>query len=484
MSRNYDITNSLETYLLYHAKAGRAQFHMPGHKGAAVYRRTGHEEFLERFMDCDITEIPGADDLFEAEGVILEAQLRYAELYGAKESHLLVNGTSGGLISSILAAVPRGGKLIVARNCHKSVFNALVLGDITPVYAQPEILPERGICGKVPPKEIARLLEEHPDAAGALVVSPNYYGIQSDLKAIADILHEKDKVLIVDQAHGAHQVFFDRLHGTARSAEFAGADLCVDSIHKTMAGFGQSAILNVGSDRVDPDRLADSLQMIQSSSPSYILMAGLEINAKIMESPDGETLIREWDDNVKRFYEKAKEIPGLSLLSGEEYDPTKLNVGFGEMGMSGDALYKILDHEYAIDCELYGRDFVMALTGIGNPGEDYDRLLDALADISRRLSEGGFAKEMEEDPMTGEEAPVIGAIHETGLLPSRQEAVPLKESAGRVLARAVIPYPPGIPLVCPGEIITEEDIRVIERFHDNGVSVIGLGQDGTVRVGV
>ena len=248
---------------------------MPGHKGSGIYADCGYSEFLSRLVDCDITEITGADNLFQTEGIILKTQERYARLYDVARSYLLINGTSGGLIAAILATVKPGGKLIMARNCHKSVFNALTLGNIQPVYAYPDPVPGYDVAGPVNPEEIQELLRQNPDAQAVILPSPNYYGICSDIKKIAAVVHRAGKVLIVDQAHGAHLHFFHKFGagvGMPPSAESCGADIVVDSTHKTLASFTQSAVLNLNSNRVDRYTLEDKLQAIQSTSPSYLLM--------------------------------------------------------------------------------------------------------------------------------------------------------------------------------------------------------------------
>ena len=289
--------SSLEQFLLEHSRARTVSFHMPGHKGSAFYRQYGHDAFLNDIMDCDVTEIPGADHLFQAEGRIRQIEERYARLYGARASYLLVNSTSGGLMAAIMAAVPRGGSLIMARHSHKAVFNALQMAGVHPVFAYPEFVPEWNIPGPVQPQEILRCIREHPDASAVILPSPNYYGICSDIQAIADLCHAEGKMLIVDQAHGAHLAMFQRFDAgeglsLPPSAEAGGADLVVGSIHKTLASLTQSAVLHVMSDRVDCTRLEDKLQAVQSSSPSYLLMTSLEINADILEQHGKECMMR------------------------------------------------------------------------------------------------------------------------------------------------------------------------------------------------
>jgi lysine decarboxylase len=294
------VTTSIHDFLLGHAEKDAVSFHMPGHKGSRLYRRFGYQEFLNRIMDCDVTEIAGADNLFQTEGIIKKVQDRYAKLYDCKKSYILINGTSGGNIASILASVNKGKQLIMARNCHKSVFNALTLGGVRPVYAYPEMIEEYGISGAVSPVEIERLIRENPDAEAVIVTSPNYYGVCSDVKAIAEIAHRWGKVLIVDEAHGAHLHFSDAL---PPSAVQSGADIVVNSTHKTLASFTQSAALHFNTDLVDQYILEDKLQCIQSTSPSYILMASMDIAADILDKHRGE-LMEEWIGNLNSFYDR------------------------------------------------------------------------------------------------------------------------------------------------------------------------------------
>ena len=201
-------------FLLDHAAQGAVSFHMPGHKGAAIYRENGYSGFLDQMMDCDITEIPGADNLFQTEGIIKETMERYRRLYETRESYLLINGSSAGLIAAILTCVPKGGELILARNCHKSIFNAISMAGAQPVYAYPEVIADDGISGEITADEIRCCLTAHPDCSAVILPSPNYYGVCSDIKAIAQVVHDAGKILIVDQAHGAHLKFFDKYIGS------------------------------------------------------------------------------------------------------------------------------------------------------------------------------------------------------------------------------------------------------------------------------
>ena len=318
---------SLLDFLPEHAALDPVSFHMPGHKGSQLYRKLGYGEILDKLMDCDITEIPGADNLFQTEDVILEIMEKYKKLYGSKKSYLLVNGSSVGLIAGILSCTKRGDKVIMARNSHKSIFNAMRLGGLDPVYLFPEILEGHGILGGISPEEVKKLMDENPDAGCVVLPSPNYYGICSDIRAIAEACHERNKVLIVDQAHGAHLRFIGE--GYPMSAEEGGADIVINSTHKTLASWTQTAVMNVMSDRVDLNVIEDNLQILESSSPSYPLMLSLDINADILlDEAKSENLFGEWKEAVDMFYSAAGQIPGLKIIEDPMLDRTKLNMGY------------------------------------------------------------------------------------------------------------------------------------------------------------
>ena len=515
---------------------------MPGHKGSRIFRENGYGSFLDHIMDCDITEIPGADNLFQPETIIKETMERYRHLYDVKKTYLLVNGSSTGLIASILASVPFGEKLILARNCHKSIFNALALGGIQPVYAYPEMMEEYGILGAVSAEEIAERMDENPEAAAVIIPSPNYYGICSDIQAIAEEVHRRGKILIVDQAHGAHLKFFHdktcdghqnhvaraactecrqsteteiiegcphSIEGTActecrqstektmraesryraetektscgmlfpMAAETCGADLVINSTHKTLASWTQSAILNVCSDRVDLRVLEDKLQTLESSSPSYPLMASLDINADLLEK-EGKRLINEWKANLQWFYEEAKKIPGLRIMEAPMLDPTKLNLDMSECGIDGNQLEEML-MQRGIFVELVTGNIVMGMSGIGNRRCDYERLIQALREISEEKKTAcmeNFAKQKATQT-------VWTVRPEQREIPIGKELIPLADAQGRICATSLIPYPPGIPLVCPGEVINQEVIDYVTKCRIHGEKVIGVDENGRILAG-
>lgn len=476
------IKTPVQDFLLEHARTRPTSFHMPGHKGSALYRRCGFGEFLDNIFDCDITEIRGADNLFQTEGILKEAQKRYADLYGVKKSYLQINGSSGANIASMLAAVLRGGKIIMARNCHKSCFNALTLGDIRPVYAYPDVIEEFGISGAVSVAEIERLLRENDDAHAVILPSPNYYGICSDIEKIAAAVHDRGKVLIVDQAHGAHLKFFSAygIKGMPKSAEEAGADLVVNSIHKTLASLTESALLNVNSDRVDLQALEDKLQAVESTSPSYILMASLDINASIIEE-HGRQLFGKWAEALDFFYKNAPKIEGMRHIAKlDGFDWTKMNFSMADIGITGDALEDMLLEEYGIFIELFTGDLVMCMSGLGNTEDDVQKLVRALAEIAEKKLESGVS-ESHTKKIGGLRQPGGRAVlHE---IPATKRKVKLEDAKGCIAAASIIPYPPGIPFLCPGEEITEEAVEYISSLRKKGEKIIGVSKDGEIFVG-
>lgn len=455
-------------FLKNHAIDNPISFHMPGHKGGDIYKKFGYGDFIENIMKYDITEIHGADYLFHANSIIEQTQKKYAKLYNVKKSFILVNGATSGILASVLTCVKKGEKIIMARNSHKSVFNALVLGDIYPIYIQPEIIDDYHISGEIHPREVEKAFKAHPDAKAIILPSPNYYGIGSDIKTIVEIAHQYNKVVIVDEAHGAHLHFSDRL---PECAICQGADIVINSTHKTLASFTQSAVLHVNSEHIDIDVLKDKLQMIQSSSPSYILMASMDINADIMEK-HGKQLVEEWVDNVNAFYTKIKTVKNIRIINDiKNFDKTKINIDMTNIGLIGKKAEKILREEYNIFMELVTTNIVMGMTGIGSTKKHLNYLAHALLEIENKYKSNTKIKlphiQYEDNQQI---------LKPTQAVQNKKIWVDLEKSVGKVCSTAVIPYPPGIPLIYPGEIFTERIISEIKRTKGD-ISILGL-KDG------
>ena len=497
---------TIADFLNKNAASGNVSFHMPGHKGrSTLYDEAGYGQFLKTAAAYDITEIPGADSLFCPRGVLRNVMDNYAELYGARHTELLVNGSSAGLLAAIISSVPVGGKLILSRNSHHAAFSALRLGGINPVYIRPETDPEYNIAAGISPYELEAACEANPDASAVLITSPNYCGMLSDISVLADTAHDHGMLLIVDQAHGAHLKFFDYDAASARedglyvphpkhSAESLGADIVVNSTHKTLLSFTGSGILNICSNSVDIDAVSEALRMVQTTSPSYLLMTSLDINEKIMRGK-WRDLIDAWKENLRGFYKGASRINGLTVVKGsgvkgsgsqdedtfalyryrEGPDPTKINLSMSGLGLSGERLAKELRYRGIISEMVHG-EYVLLMTGVGNVRSDYERLLEALKDIA---SGYGVDTQIDRTPRSFDDM-----VLEYANVPIEGEYVPLYEAVGRVLYDPIVTYPPGTPIACPGEILTMEVISHISGILEDGETITGVDDEGRIKVGI
>ena len=474
-----------EKFLIEHGKSRAISFHMPGHKGSEFYVRNGHGEFLKHIMSCDITEIRGADNLFHANGILERTAEAYSNMYHVSKSYLLVNGTSGGILAAILGSVSRGGKLIMARNCHKSVYNALRMGNIKAEYVYPSIIDDINISGDVRVSGIEAAMKDAPDAEAVILPSPNYYGVCSNIKAIADVVHRENKILIVDQAHGAHLKMMENTGSQPMSAETSGADIVINSTHKTLASFTQTAILNVNSERVNLHNIEDKLQMVESSSPSYLLMGSLDINRLIIEE-QGEKLFEGWQHNIDWFYGEARQIPGIEILDmGELHDKTKINIDASDLGLTGIQLEEKL-LEQGIYIELSTGNMVMCMTGIGTTYEHLNKLLIALRRISHNqreyINSNGSLNNRELRINRDEPVSTWNKKRDTWEVIGERELVNLGNATGCIAACNIVPYPPGVPLICQGEIIGQDDAEYLKYLNSCGNDILGLEKGNKVYV--
>lgn len=468
--------------------------HMPGHKrnlaaafagagyDAAADRRSagqgakvrveGAETVLESAAGLDITEIDGFDNLHEPEGILKEAMERAARLYGADQTYYSVNGSTAGLLTAISAAVPEGGKLIMARNCHKAVYHAVYLRRICPVYLYPETIPGLQIADVVTPKQVEEALRQNPDASAVLVTSPTYDGVTADVEGIAKAAHRHGVLLIVDAAHGAHFGFHPAFPD---SPVHLGADLTVVSLHKTMPCMTQTALLHVCGSRVDTDRIRLFESMYQTSSPSYLLMAAMDACIAVAEEQK-EGL---WDNFIRDradFLERTKNLHHLKIVTagsvGERtMDPGKILVISGKAGLTGRQLYDILLEKYHLQMEMAAGDYVTAIMTCCDKKEGWERLADALAAIDGQCglekAPGGARTER---PYPHLEA---GCLLSKAL-DAPKECVPLKEAAGKLAGAFINLYPPGIPLVVPGERLNQEVIDLILLYEQQNLPLQGL----------
>lgn len=465
------------TFLKTHENINPVSFHMPGAKRGNFFNDVFKGLTLENFLGFDITEIPGADNLHKPESIIKEIANGYKEIYKSKHTFLLINGSSVGIISAILASCNKSKKIIVARNSHKSIYAALDIGGITPVYISPNTGKPYNISADITAYEVEHAIENHPDAAAIIFPSPNYYGICSDIKGISELTKKHNIVLIVDQAHGAHLTVFETILKDRSTMPLEGAekyaDIVINSTHKTLASFTQTAILNVMSDRIDISEIAKYLSYLQSTSPSYLLLSSLAANLNILKSNKGYDLLLNWQNLINDFYAFAKSNE-IELVAHPLLDRTKVNIFTRSLNLSAETLSKELIDDTIIP-ELYTGDILMLMSGIGNTADDFAKLKNSLIRIK--------AKYKGKAPYnTLNIAEDVYSVHEKKMGYGKKITVPLSKSEGFPSASLIIPYPPGIPLLCPFEVITEKDIAFLTELMKHKYTVLGITEDLKVDV--
>ncbi len=465
--------------LLNYIDEQNVRFHMPGHKGGKGFST----EFLKNLAGMDITEIPGSDNLHNPEGAIAEAQSLAAQAFEADHSYFLVNGSTCGIHAMIMAACPPGSKLLVPRNCHKSVWNALILGDIQPIYLQPGYDACRHIITQISPQQVEKALDNHPDAAGLILVHPNYYGMCSYIKEIAQIVHNRGKVLLVDEALGAHFPFHPDL---PPSASEAGADLWVQSAHKTLPAFTQTAYLHGREGRVDFSRVEEILRIFQSTSPSYILMASLDWARNIMAS-QGKELLAKLMDTLRETRIKLERIgiPCLQQTCWDEVsalDPTRLVLDLRNINITGYEAEEILRGR-GIQVEMSDCFHVVLICRIIDTQREMDALVKAcssmIKDVQKKSSKALNQHKIPNYTIPRISLSISREIPKQMLSPreafySKTEKIPLKESIGRISAVAAGAYPPGIPRYCPGELIEAEGVEELIQIKKLGGTLFGI----------
>lgn len=459
-------------------------FHMPGHKRAAL-------DFPNPWS-IDITEIEGFDNLHHAEGILDKLQQRAARLFGAQRSFCLVNGSTCGLLSAVSACVKPGGKLLMSRNCHKSVYHGVYLRDITPVYLMPEMT-EFGIMGSLMPETVEKVLMEHPDVDAVLVVSPTYDGVVSDIRSISEIVHRYDIPLIVDEAHGAHFPLSGQFPASALSC---GADMVIQSLHKTLPAFTQTALLHVNSSLMEEARVRRFLGIYQSSSPSYLLMASIDQCLRILEE-NGTGLFASLKKNLKDFYENCRTLKHIQVFQGQskntpelfDWDDSKILISGTALGLSGQDLHDILLEQYHIQLEMASGHYALALASLMDRPEGFKRLFTALSQIDRSqeealpfLKNGGKSADMinsrELYRIPQQKLTIAKALE----MPGR--TVFLEDAVGAVSQEYLYLYPPGIPLVTPGEVIDEAMLKNIHRIKAAGLHLEGPDDMTNTRINI
>ena len=476
-------------------------FHMPGHK-----RREIPDGIPGGFPDpygIDITEIDGFDNLHHAEGILKDAMETVAAIYGADRSWYLVNGSTCGILSAVFAATENGGKILTARNCHKAVYHAICLNRLEAEYLYPEEIKEFGINGGIRAEDVRKALEKDAmrcagnsgDVRGkitkiqaVLITSPTYEGVVSDIRAIADAAHEYGIPLIVDEAHGAHLEYADQCHSFPKSALEYGADIVIQSLHKTLPCFTQTAILHVKGKLVDQDRVSRYLSMFQTSSPSYLFMAGMERCIRYMDGDGRNEMIR-YEKRLERFMEQMEGLQVLEVLDREicgkyrtvaGWDPSKIVVStMRAEDFHGEELAETLRRKYHLEMEMTAPEYVIAMTSLMDTEEGFERLGTALLEIDgvlrRRMESGRKEKAASETP-EGLESKLSHPVRRMLIceaMDADTERTAFQDTVGKVSAEFVYLYPPGIPIIAPGEVFTDAIVEKIMAYKAAGLLVQG-----------
>lgn len=460
-------------------------FHMPGHKRMPNRHTPDTQYGLNGLYGIDITEIDDFDNLHAPEGILKEAMERAAAFAGAEKTYFLVNGSSCGVLGALMACADGGGKVLMGRNAHKSAYHALYLGRMQPDYVMPQVVEEYGFAGGILPEDIETVLKRETDVKAVFLTSPTYDGMISDVRRIAEICHARQLPLIVDEAHGAHLPLFEEYE----SAVACGADFVIQSIHKTLPAPTQTALLHINGTLADREKAERYLRMFQSSSPSYVLMSGMDECFRLLET-EGKELARRFRENREEFDQRLK---GLSMihLYGDKKDREvwgrygiknadwgKLVISVKNLLINGKVLYDRLRIQYHLQLEMCAPSYALAMTTIMDTREGFLRLAEALLEMDRELS--GIFQEQKTVGQDGcqeilyykETNPVRLSVFEAQNLP--KEWIPLESAAGRIAANGVSIYPPGIPLLVPGEEIKEELLAFIGSALEKQLNVQGI----------
>ncbi|WP_100333766.1 aminotransferase class I/II-fold pyridoxal phosphate-dependent enzyme [Bacillus alkalisoli] len=465
----------LFTGLLKHAKKNPVQFHIPGHKKGAGMDPEFREFIGDNAFSIDLINIGPLDDLHQPKGIIKDAQDLAAKAFGADHTFFSVQGTSGAIMTMVMAVCGPGEKIIVPRNVHKSVMSAIVFSGAVPIFIHPEIDRELGISHGITAEAVERALNQHPDAKGVLVINPTYFGVSADLSKIVEIAHSFEVPVLVDEAHGVHIHFHEEL---PLSAMQAGADMAATSVHKLGGSMTQSSVLNVREGLVNVHRIQGILSMLTTTSTSYLLLSSLDVARKRLAT-QGHDLIGKAIDLANKTRESLNNIPELYCVGEEildqkaafDYDPTKLIISIKKLGITGYDVEKWLREKYNIEVELSDLYNILCIITPGDTEKETNLLVKALQELATENLINNTEYNLDAKVLLPD-IPVL-ALAPREAFYSETEVVPFEKSAGRIIAEFVMVYPPGIPIFTPGEIISEDNLAYIKKNIEVGLPVQG-----------
>lgn len=471
--------------LINYASSDYYGFHMPGHKRSSSLTGAGLP------YGIDITEIEGFDDLHHAKGILKEAQQRATEVYGAEETHYLINGSTVGLLSALLGCTSRGDRILMARNCHKSVYNAVFLNSLRPLYIYPEAVPETEMNGEISPVQVERFLTDYPDICAVVITSPTYDGVVSDVEKIAEAVHKRNIPLILDEAHGAHLGFHPYF---PKNGNQCGADIVIHSLHKTLPSLTQTALLHMNGNIVKRSKVRRYLHMLQSSSPSYVLMAGMDECIRMLKER-GEEIFAEYTILLDSARKRLQGLRHMKLMRTKRYDPSKLVISVkntvasdSKKTFNGRELYRNLLDKYHLQAEMAAGYYVVLMTSPADSAEGLERLISALYEIDQKLEEflpvsDGDSRDISGIQEVSEaQEPVYSSYEAEEKRGEGTERVRWADAEGRVSLEYTYLYPPGIPLIVPGERISAQTVKQIKAYEGMGFDIEGTEQKGQIEV--
>lgn len=452
-------------------------FHMPGHK------RNKNIINCQLPYEIDITEIDGFDDLHHAKEILKEAQEKAAKLYHADETFYLVNGSTVGLLSAIIGCTSKGDRILVARNSHKSVYHAVLINELKPVYVYPTYDARQNLNGKISVEDIAQSIEKYPDIKAVVITSPTYDGVLSDVKEISELLHSKQIPLIVDEAHGAHFGFHPYF---PQRANDLGADVVINSLHKTLPALTQCALIHINGELVNKEKIKQYLHMLQTSSPSYVLMASMSECIEFLNE-SGNEIFEQYVKILDETRNKLKKLRCLELIETEGFDKSKIVISAKNTKMTGKELYEVLLHKYHLQMEMAAGTYVLAMTTLADTKEGMDRLVKALFEIDKTLN---LKIEQSENGKKDFSLPKLIQIYSPAKISSiiekdkkiKTKSFLFRECEGKISTEYAYVYPPGIPIIVPGERISKEAADLLCLYEKLNFSIEGLHVENEIEV--
>ncbi len=486
------ISKAMEAY----AGDGALAFHTPGHKQGLGAHPLLKRLITEAGLRQEVSLMEELDDLHEPAGCIKEAQELAAELWGARESLFVINGTTGAIQAMLVGTLSPGDKVLVPRNAHRSIMGGIILAGAVPIYVQPEIDTQLGIAMGLSVATVQQAIREHPEAKALVAVYPTYYGFCCDLQRIGELVHEANMLLLVDEAHGAHLRFGKDL---PKQAIELGADVSAQSTHKLLGSMTQTSMLHIGSNRVEAERIRQAASLLQSTSPNQLLLASLDI-ARLQMAQEGAQRVNRAVELAQWLRKKINEIPGLycpgkEIWEGQKagqdlsddkrgaiaLDWAKVTVNLAGLDISGQEAELLLRHQWKVQCELSDPENLLFIISMADTQREADRLLQALQELAAQHQGRLATKTANKAVSAMAEMPMVVqrmSPREAFFAPIR--TVALEEAIGCICGETIAFYPPGIPVLCPGEEITEAVVEYIRFYQAKGMRLSGAA-DGTLK---